>query len=341
MNKTKTLVHLLKVMYDKRHSIYNLCMIKCLFLLLISFDISAQANITPVLPELSKTFQNTRDFTLYKSEAYFSAQSTLGDISVIIRIEKIKNQWSNPTIATFSGKHHDLEPFISPDGLRLFFASNRPASKTDKTKDYDIWYVTRDTIVSDWNKPINMGNNINSENNEFYPSLSRNKNLYFTANKKDSKGKDDIYFSQYKQGTYLASYSIDNTINTSGDEYNAFIAPDESYLIFGAYNRSDSIGSGDMYISFKNSNNTWTNAKNLGPEINSKRMDYCPFVDTDTNSLYFTSKRSNLDQGKFNNINELANSLNIIENGMSRIYKINFTNNSTISYKNFEKQEKL
>ena len=54
----------------------------------------------------------------------------------------------------------------------------------------------------------------------------------------------------------------------------------------------DGFGSGDLYISYRISDNVWTKAKNLGAEINSDKMDYCPYVDTKTNTLYFTSKRS-------------------------------------------------
>ena len=71
-------------------------------------------------------------------------------------------------------------------------------------------------------------------------------------------------------------------------------APDESYIIFTAYQREDGFGSGDLYMSIKDSDGIWAKAKNLGAEINSNKMDYCPYVDTKTNTLYFTSKRSEI-----------------------------------------------
>ena len=57
----------------------------------------------------------------------------------------------------------------------------------------------------DWSNPTNMGNIINSERNEFYPSIAENGNLYFTANNNDSKGKDDIYISIFKEGKYQST----------------------------------------------------------------------------------------------------------------------------------------
>ena len=272
------------------------------------------------LPEITNTFHNIRDFTIYENEAYFSAQSTLGDLSVIVKIKRINNQWNNPIIASFSGTHHDIEPFISSNGLKLYFASKRPKENNPKSTDYDIWYVYRDSVKSKWSKAINMGDVINTDKNEFYPSLSDSGNLYFTANYEDSKGKDDIYISEYKNGKHAKPFSLSNAINSTGDEYNAFIAPDESYIIFGAYKREDGFGSGDLYISYKQSDKQWTQAKNMGADINSKQMDYCPFVYLQT--LYFTSKRSQFNKTQFYSTEELISILNSSENGMSRIYQI-------------------
>jgi len=289
-----------------------------LTLALTIFLSNLHANSTIVMPEFSNKFHNVRDFTIYKSEAYFSAQSALGELSVIIRVEKNDDSWSNPRIASFSGNHHDIEPFITSNGLKLFFASKRPKTENSQTIDYDIWYVTREQVNKQWSKPQNIGSPINTDKNEFYPSIADNGNLYFTANHEDSKGKDDIYISEFNHGKYTKPYSLSNAINSEGDEYNAYIAHDESFLIFGAYKRKDGFGSGDLYISFK-TDNKWSQAQNMGPEVNSKQMDYCPFVEAHT--LFFTSRRSELKDNNFKNIEDLIIAYHSYKNGMSRIYK--------------------
>jgi hypothetical protein len=297
---------------------------KILLLLSLFIGFNSIADMTATLNNLSHEFRNVRDFTVFQNEAYFSAQNTMGDISVIIRVSKINQKWGNPSIASFSGIHHDIEPFLSHDGLKLYFASSRPSNIEDTSKDYDIWYVKRLSITKKWSDPINMGPPINSEKNEFYPSLAINNNLYFTANYIDSKGKDDIYVSQFKDDVYQKPYSLSENINSESEEYNAFIAPDESYLIFGAYKRKDGLGSGDLYISYKDTDNTWLKAKNMGNDVNSKSMDYCPFVDTNNHLLYLTSRRSINNTKKINNIKSLLESFNAYDNGMSRIYSTPF-----------------
>ncbi|RPI61635.1 MAG: hypothetical protein EHM44_08305, partial [Ignavibacteriales bacterium] len=117
--------------------------------------------------------------------------------------------------------------------------------------------------------------------------------------------------------------SLSDSINSTGYEFNAFIAPDESYIVFSGYQREDGFGSGDLYISYKFSDGVWTKAKNFGEEINSDKMDYCPYIDTKTNTLYFTSKRSVVNNsGKgFNILKDFLIEMKQYENGLSRIYK--------------------
>lgn len=284
--------------------------------------INAQETVKPALESLVK-YPKVRDFTLSASnnEAYITLQSPLEEISVIGRVQKVDGKWSAPTLVAFSGDYKDLEPYLSPDGLRLYFASNRPANDSiTAAADFNIWYVERADTKTAWSSPINIGAPINTEHNEFYPALAANGNLYFTSDAPSAKGKDDIFFSEWKNGRYTSPISMSDAINSPGFEFNAFVAPDESFLIFSGYNREDGLGSGDMYISFRQSDNSWGNAENLGSDINSKYMDYCPFVDMASQQLYFTSRRSALDTVRPKSIQALEQAVNGYENGASRIY---------------------
>jgi hypothetical protein len=233
--------------------------------------------------------------------------------------------WTNPEVVAFSGKYQDLEPFLSPNGLRLYFSSNRPVSAdTGKIKDFDIWIVDRKSVNDKWSEPINIGAPINTSANEFYPSISNFKNLYFTCENEHSKGKDDIFVSKWKDGKYETPVSMSDSINSEGMEFNAFVAPDESFLIYSCYNRKDGLGSGDLYISYNKGNDEWTKAQNLGASINCAKMDYCPFVNVKTGTLFFTARRNSV-KTEFEtkqNVNTLLKEMQKYENGLSRIYKV-------------------
>ena len=78
-------------------------------------------------------------------------------------------------------------------------------------------------------------------------------------------------------------------INTEHDEYDLFIAPDESYLIFSS-DRPGGFGNVDLYISYKKGDGTWTEPKNMGRNINSGGAVF-PSVTDDGRFLFFQSRR--------------------------------------------------
>ena len=304
----------------------KLSIITTILIFFSSISLAQESTVEPFLPQIFSQFPNVRDIAISSEgdEIYFSVQSYVDEVSFIASAKRENNKWSEPEIVNFSGKYFDIEPFFSSDGLKLYFASNRPLNNNDdKTKDFDIWYVQRESKNSGWSIPINLGEPINSPANEFYPSIAKNNNFYFTCDERSTKGKDDIFFSNWNNGKYSEPFSLSDSINSDGYEFNAFVAPDESYIIFTAYQREDGFGSGDLYISYKVSDTVWTKAKNLGPDINSNKMDYCPYVDSKTNALYFTSKRSEVNNSNagFSSLRDFLNVMKKYENGLSRIYK--------------------
>lgn len=50
-----------------------------------------------------------------------------------------------------------------------------------------------------------------------------------------------------------------------------------------------------LYISFRSLGGTWSPPRNMGPDINSDKRDFCPMVTPDGKYLFFSSKR--LDAG--------------------------------------------
>ncbi|MGM5470762.1 hypothetical protein ACS386_10850 [Flavobacteriaceae bacterium LMO-SS05] len=279
--------------------------------------------VSPFLDQIVTQFPNVRDLTITGNEAVFSAQSAMGDISVLLSVKKLQDQWSTPEVISFSGQYFDMEPSFSEDGLTLYFASNRPLDlSSTETKDFDIWYLTRPSLVDNWSSPKNMGAPINTKMDEFYPVITKSGNLYFTLDNPELNQKDDIYVSAYVNGAYSEPQRLGDGINSNGYEFNAFVSPDESFMIYSCYNREDGLGSGDLYISYQNDKG-WTQAKNMGASINSDKMDYCPFVDTKTNTLYFTSKRITTTPLKSSvNLEALKALFNRYENGASRLYQV-------------------
>lgn len=291
--------------------------------LFVTLSSVAQQNVKVFHQTLFEGIPNARDISISENglELYFTAQSIKQDFSAIMVSTYENNEWRAPQVCSFSGKYQDLEPFISQDGLTLYFASNRPVKgRENEEVNYDIWKVERSNLNSGWSSPINLGISINTEADEFYPSVANNRNLYFTAALKNGLGKEDIYVSEYKEGEYILPTPLPESINSVGYEFNAFVAPDESYLIFTGYRREGGLGRGDLYISKKNKKGNWQVATHLSTLINSAGIDYCPFVKDGV--LYFSSDRSDLKSAYDEQLSteQFMQELNKVTNGKSRIY---------------------
>ncbi len=283
---------------------------------------------TPSLfqPGLITTGFAERDFALSpdETELFYTMQTPLAYFQTIIHMKKdAKGNWSKPEVAAFAGVFTDLEPAFSADGKRLYFASNRPITG-DKPKDFDIWYIEKEN--GKWSTtPVNVGAPVNTPGNEFYPSITKSGNLYYTGTYKNGVGREDIFMAAWKDGKYSNPVALDTAVNSKVDEFNAFVSPDEDFILFTSYGRKDDMGRSDLYISLKDKSGKWMPAKNLSL-LNSNRMDYCPFVSFDKKKLFFTSERNVLKQSyeKKIGIDELKKTLSSPQNGSGDIYWISF-----------------
>jgi hypothetical protein len=257
-------------------------------------------------------------------EMFYTLQSPLGLFSTLMYLHKNeKGIWSNPQVASFSGIYSDMEPAFTQDGQKLFFVSNRSVSG-DSLKDFDIWQVEKKENM--WVHPVNIGAPVNTAENEFYPSVAANGNLYFTANYLRGRGKEDIYLARWENGKYAEPVSLDSAVNSPLYEFNAYVSPDENFIVFTSYGRKDDIGRGDLYISLKDATGHWQQAKNL-QWLNSPRLDYCPFVSFDKKIFFFTSERNGIKEkyeGHPANYQQLKDSYLGLMNGNANIYWVSF-----------------
>lgn len=306
-------------------------MLKCIMIgLLLTFFLPSgaqplKATPTLLLPGLISTNLNERDMTISAdgSEMYYTLLSNQNVFSTILYRKKLSSgSWSPPEVAPFSGRYRDLEPSLSPDGSKLFFSSDRPAPGKEGN-DYDIWVVER--LNGKWSDPKNLGAPVNTEANEFYPSVTLNGNLYFTASYDKGIGKEDIFLSQWANGSFSESIALDSAVNSATWEFNAYVSPDESFILFTSYGRKDDMGGGDLYISFKGPSDTWQPARNL-KDVNSSKLDYCPFVSADKKTLFLTSQRHNIPGVRDHQVsyNELVRIYTMSGNGSDDIYVADF-----------------
>lgn len=180
--------------------------------------------------------------------------------------------------------HSDI--YVTNDGNTMLFSSLMQEHKNDTISDWNIWKSIRKN--DKWQTPIPFFNH-NLEGNQFYPWLTQSGNIYFAITPHGS-GNSDLYVSEYKNGAYVTPKALPAHINSENIEGDAFVAPDESYIIFASFEREQNLGKSDLFISF-NHQGKWSIPVWLGEEINSEGYDGSPFITNDGKYLIFTSSR--------------------------------------------------
>jgi len=111
-------------------------------------------------------------------------------------------------------KSFATQPFLSDDGQRLFFSSNRRGGYGG----FDL-YVCTWSKTNQWSKPKNLGPEINSAADEKYPFLHANGKLYFSSNRKDGLGGFDIYYSQEINGKWMKPILLKSPLNSKNNDF--------------------------------------------------------------------------------------------------------------------------
>jgi outer membrane protein OmpA-like peptidoglycan-associated protein/tetratricopeptide (TPR) repeat protein len=138
-------------------------------------------------------------------------------------------------------------------------------------------------------EPVNLGDGINTNYLEYYPSLTIDgKKMIFTRRVNND---EDFYESENINGVWSKATPAKGKINTTLNEGAQSISQDGQWLIFTGCNYPEGQGSCDLYISFKTKNGSWTEAENIGPIVNTDLWESAPSLSPDKKDLYFSSNR--------------------------------------------------
>jgi WD40-like Beta Propeller Repeat len=330
----------LKTIHMKSSSIIPLSFL--LALILFSCKNPQESSLLPAFPDLSGPFLGqslpdsvpeifapgvvstgmfTRDIAISPDgkELLFCVAIGNYTYSTILFSKEINGEWTAPEIIPFSGGPGvtDFEPAFSSDGSKLFFLSTRPDGD-EPTGDQDIWMVER--TDEGWGLPENLGAPVNTDGGEYFPSLTKDGTLYFTRNEKGSR-LSQIFRSKWLNGAFQEPELLPEQVNCGSNRYNAFIAPDESYIIVPAEGMPDAYDGVDYYIIFRDREDKWSEPVNMGAKINQDNVrGWSPYVSPDEKAFFFMATRTNEIDESLWNYEVLKNLYKSPENGNADIY---------------------
>lgn len=122
-----------------------------------------------------------------------------------IRELRVNSEWYNVTT-----------PWISPDGKKLYFASDKPGGFGGS----DIYYCAWKQDY--WDEPVNLGPVINTKGNESYPFINAAGEFFFSSDGHPGSGGKDIFFSRMSDTVWIEPVCLDAPINSQYDDFGIF-----------------------------------------------------------------------------------------------------------------------
>ncbi|HAP43065.1 MAG: hypothetical protein A2Y35_06255 [Spirochaetes bacterium GWE1_60_18] len=161
---------------------------------------------------------------------------------------------------------------------------------------FDIWYSTRETRISAWGLPKNIGRSVNSPGVESDPRISKNGlELYFAELdippfRAGGSGGGDVWVSRRSSWSDPWGEPENlSTVNSAFTDFTPSLAAND-LLLFFASNRAGGYGDFDIWVSRRTSVTApWGQPRNAGARINTAYKDCRPYASSDGSTLYYGS----------------------------------------------------
>jgi outer membrane protein OmpA-like peptidoglycan-associated protein len=186
-------------------------------------------------------------------------------------------------------KYSEHWPVIAPDGRTLYFLREGDPNNFGETG--DIWYSVFQN--SEWTIASHMGLPLNTPDGGSVCSVTPDGNTLLLLGSYTIGGR--INFNGFslsrrlKEGWSFPLGVVIKNFYNDNNHWSGYLSNDGKKLFMGIETK-DSYGECDIYISFLQNNNVWTEPMNLGPDINTKEMEEDAFLAADNVTLYFESK---------------------------------------------------
>jgi hypothetical protein len=192
----------------------------------------------------------------------------------------------------------DFWPSISPNGLSLYFGSNRPGGIPGADRQ-DIWVSRRASLDAPWGAPRNLGQTINTEFRDNSPKLSRDGHwLIFGSTRPTGKCIAESvveFYISYRENAdddfaWEPAVNFGCEISGAGENLSPTFFHDDdkgiTTMYFSSPRTGDSLLASDIYVSTRGFHGTFGPAT-LVPELNSPVVDAGPTIRADGLEMFF------------------------------------------------------
>lgn len=162
--------------------------------------------------------------------------------------------WSTPKVLPFCSDSFSVgHPTMTADGKKMFFASDMKGGFGEK----DIYVVDYNLVRDTWGTPKNLGKNVNTNEDDMFPYVDEEGNIYYASKGFEGMGGLDLYITKDSANTYKRAVNLQYPINSGGDDFSISFIPKQEQkegkpIGYYCSNREGGKGDDDIYsISIK------------------------------------------------------------------------------------------
>lgn len=240
---------------------------------LAAIELFAPGVVSSAAPEFAITFtpdgrtaffnRGTEDRSAYRLLASLRSDTT----------------WGAPEAVPFASAGMDVDPFVSPDGNRIWFSSDRPRAGAPAGS-ISSWYVER--TATGWSDPVDPGAPFNSDSADIFVSEARDGTVVFRS---EREGRPRVYAT--RRGAEGWQTPVALRFGTVEEASNPMLHPSGTWIVLSLPGQG---GPPDLYVSCRTADGTWSEPVALPAAINSPFAEFAPSFHPD-GTLYFTSER--------------------------------------------------
>lgn len=204
--------------------------------------------------------------------------------------------FSPKVLVNISGPNNEYLPYISPDETVFLFTRTQPFQSKDKVygsdKEKEVFMISHIQKDGNYDKGEAMEYPFNENANEGGACLTiDNKHLYYTIYKMEGGAQPnaDIYYSDFVDGAWTEIKKVPNINDPVYWDSQPSVSADGNSIFF-ASDRPGGLGKVDIWRTDRDPvTKQWKKPVNLGPKINSAGTEKCPFIHSDSETLYYSS----------------------------------------------------
>lgn len=206
----------------------------------LSNDVSTKYHDGPAIVSVDgKSMYTTRTNYVHKKRGESSRKIT--NLKLLTFRKTAKGTWDEGTVFPFCSDEYSVgHAAFSTDEKRLYFISDMPGGYGQT----DIWYS--DLVNDTWQKPVNLGPDINTAGQEMFPYINAQGILFFASNGYAGLGGLDVCYAFPGRDSYLEGKLLGYPVNTRFDDFGFYVNEDFKTGYFSS-NRPGGKGKDDIY----------------------------------------------------------------------------------------------